>query len=51
MELEEQFIKSLSKNQLQQLLINIVEQLRIENQVLKQKIKILEDLQEMKEEN
>lgn len=51
MELEEQFIKNLSKNQLQQLLINIVEQLKIENGALKQKIKILEELQEMKEEN
>lgn len=48
MELEEEFIMSLSKQQLQNLILNIVEQLRIENQVLKQKVKILEELQEMK---
>lgn len=51
MELEEDFIQSLSKQQLQQLIINIVEQLKIENTVLKQKIKMLEELQEIKEEN
>lgn len=50
MELEEDFIKSLSKNQLQQLILNIVEQLNIENEILRKKVKMLEELQEMKEE-
>lgn len=50
MNLEEEFIKSLSKNQLQDLIINIVEQLKIENDILRRKIKMLEELQDLKEE-
>lgn len=49
MELTEDFIDSLSKEQLQNLILNIVEQLKIENKVLKQKIEMLEELQAIKE--
>ena len=51
MELTEEFIDTLSREQLTELIINIVEQLKIENQVLKKKVKMLEELQEIKEEN